>query len=343
MNTAMYRHPACVAALKQLQDWGVKILRTDSGQLACGDVGEGRLLDPEEILKAVESEFEKLNTVKLSSNLGTLQSQIEVKASPRLKILITSGGTREPIDGVRSIANFSTGRTGAVIADHFVSQGHGVTYLKAEDAASPQALNLFDGNHSRIVSFKTFLDLQTSLQDELGRESYDAVIHMAAVSDYSIESLESNGVVYSSDNGSLDRARSGKIDSSDAVTLRLKRNPKIVDSLRKMSRNKDSAIIAFKLTNTIHGDERLQAIIKLATHATPDLIVHNDLSEIEANGQTHDSTLYAIDFDEPSSLEKIANATTKQELAYQLEDWLLAHQSDKKINTPKRMNKKVYQ
>ena len=86
MNTNMFKHPATQKSLKTLEKWGVKVLPTASGYLACGDEGVGKLMEPDKIYDAIINELTKAN-------------------SKRKKILITGGGTKENIDGVRYIVN----------------------------------------------------------------------------------------------------------------------------------------------------------------------------------------------------------------------------------------------
>ncbi|SVC93802.1 uncharacterized protein METZ01_LOCUS346656, partial [marine metagenome] len=108
MNTKMLGHPATQKSLAKLESWGATILGTGSGALACGDEGWGRMLESEELFAEI---LEKIDPIS------------------KKKVLITSGGTREPIDAVRYISNLSSGRTGAAIADHFNDQGWDVYYL----------------------------------------------------------------------------------------------------------------------------------------------------------------------------------------------------------------------
>ncbi|MCB0393923.1 MAG: bifunctional phosphopantothenoylcysteine decarboxylase/phosphopantothenate--cysteine ligase CoaBC, partial [Bdellovibrionales bacterium] len=96
-----------------------------------------------------------------------------------MRVLITAGGTSEPIDGVRYITNFSTGKTGASIADEFSVSQHDVVYLHARSAELPKSFNVIR------KSFFTYQDLKSLLEKELKNHSYDLVIHAAAVSDYS--------------------------------------------------------------------------------------------------------------------------------------------------------------
>ncbi|MDP3682394.1 MAG: bifunctional phosphopantothenoylcysteine decarboxylase/phosphopantothenate--cysteine ligase CoaBC, partial [Ignavibacteria bacterium] len=122
MNTLMFDHPATQASLNKLKEWGVQILPTSEGYLACGDTGKGKLLEPDIIFEHILSALKK--------------NQPEGKR--KLKILITSGGTKENIDGVRYLSNLSTGKTGAAIAEYFTSNFHEITFVHAQNSAIPK-------------------------------------------------------------------------------------------------------------------------------------------------------------------------------------------------------------
>ena len=106
-----------------------------------------------------------------------------------MRVLITSGGTREPIDGVRSITNFSSGTTGAALADAFADAGWDVTLLRARDARRPNRTD-------RITeaTFATVAELDAACHDLLGAQRYDAVVHAAAVSDFVVGAVVVDGV-----------------------------------------------------------------------------------------------------------------------------------------------------
>lgn len=288
MNVSMLHHPATQDSIAKLRGWGIQVLDSAHGTLACGESGEGRLLEPE----AIFNEIKKL-----------LAPAPVLKTARPLDILITAGGTREPIDGVRSIANASSGRTGNTMASLFASRGHNVTLLKARDSVS-----LEDTKNLRQRGFTTFSDLHEALIEELGRKKYDAVIHAAAVSDFSIDRIESSGKILSPDR---------KIESDSAPVLYLKRNPKIVDALRTYSRNPDIRVIAFKLTRGASKDTSDEAVRKLARHAKPDLILHNDLSEIDVENGKHRMRIFSVLKSGEPLL--VAESQTKTEAAETLE------------------------
>lgn len=234
MNEKMWTHPATKASIEKLVGYGVKVLSPNSGSLACGEIGEGRMLESDEIY----------NLIGQSVN------------NSKKKVLITAGGTREPIDSVRFIGNTSTGNTAAAIADEMIRSGYDVTFLKAESAKSP-------GAKCNIIRFSSFKDLKSRLSKTLAKENFEFVIHAAAVSDYSVE-----------------RVISGKIESVGDLNLKLKRNPKLIDEIKKISKNKKVKLIGFKLTDTEDKNAIESAVKKIFSQSNADFVVHNDLSFI---------------------------------------------------------------
>ena len=188
-----------------------------------------------------------------------------------MKVIVTSGGTREPIDRVRFITNVSTGRTGARIAEELARAGHCVLYLHAEGAVMPVASETpIDAR-----TFRTFEDLEALLRESLRDFAPAAVIQAAAISDFKVEA-----------------PGEGKLPSGAPVTLRLLPREKLVHELKRW-RAGPLQVIAFKLT-----DSRDRAVIdgKLRALAsggdTVDWIVHNDLGD-RADDLARAFTLYA--------------------------------------------------
>jgi phosphopantothenoylcysteine decarboxylase / phosphopantothenate---cysteine ligase len=245
MNTAMYLHPVTQNSIQALKKMGVEILETASGVLACGEVGWGRLLDPDLIFQEIENH---LNKKRLST-----APAMTVRKIP-LKVLVTAGGTQESIDDVRVLSNRSTGATGASIADSLIQLGFDVTYLHARNAVKPKL-------HCRMEVFESFSDIEGKLKTILGEKDYRAVIHSAAVSDFSVDKSD------------------GKIPSGNELQLKLKPNPKLVQHLREMAFNQNLNVIAFKMTSHAPLAEQKAAVKKLFTEAKPNWVVHNDLSE----------------------------------------------------------------
>ncbi|MFC2134346.1 bifunctional phosphopantothenoylcysteine decarboxylase/phosphopantothenate--cysteine ligase CoaBC [Bacteroidota bacterium] len=283
MNTAMYEHPATQEAMKKLKEWGVNVLATADGYLACGDYGKGKMLEPDTIFEHIN---EALNKKKVSAN--------------KQNVLITAGGTKEDIDGIRYISNLSTGKTAASVAQHFIDRGYNVTYVHAIDAKLPS------GDFTAKL-FLGFDDLNSSLKELLSSYNFDFVIHNAAVSDYSVDSLQSGDKTYKI-------PLTSKLSSDEnELTINLKRNFKIIDKIKGYSKKKKHALVAFKFTNEHKEEKRIEQVDKLLTSA--DYVVLNDYSD---RGETNTQQNFSI-FDSKGIVSNIENA---KELASELEGLL---------------------
>jgi phosphopantothenoylcysteine decarboxylase / phosphopantothenate---cysteine ligase len=267
MNTMMYLHPTTQRSIKKLKEMNIEILEAASGVLACGEVGYGRLLEPDLIAKEVE--------LRLNSGSATTTATTPVQKSKNIQVLITAGGTSEPIDDIRVITNRSTGKTASVLADHLVESGFEVTFLHSENSLKPK-------NPTQTVAFTTFNDLQNKLETELKKSSYDWVIHTAAVSDYSVQPTE------------------GKISSdAEEITLKLKRNPKLIDQIKKISPN--TKLVGFKLTSTANPQTISEKVGKLFSNAHCDFVVQNDWSDIKNSRRIFN--IYSSQSPLPDSIE----------------------------------------
>ncbi len=185
-----------------------------------------------------------------------------------MKCLVTLGGTREFIDPVRFISNVSTGRTGSAIAQGFIKNGWEVTVLAGAHSEIP------DGCTS-VSRFDGYQSLDLMLRDHLRRTPYDAVVHSAAVSDFSPTRFEVS-----------------KVESdSDSLVLELKKNPKIIDRLRVYSLNPKIVVVGFKYTHTSDPEKRLNAVESLLARNVCDFVVHND-GYLRANTGMHEFWTY---------------------------------------------------
>jgi phosphopantothenoylcysteine decarboxylase / phosphopantothenate---cysteine ligase len=289
MNATMYEHPATVAALARLRDWGVEFIDPSAGSLACGEIGPGRLAEPDDIL------------ADLLSRLPTISATIDREpAVSGHRVLITAGGTKVPIDGVRAITNTSSGRTGADLAEHFARTGHDVTLLHAADSVVPDPAS---GAISRRT-FTTFDELAGALADLLSAGHFDAVIHLAAVSDYDVDHVVVDGASVTVDTGS-------KLETGDVMEIHLKRNPKLLSQLRDLGGD-DLMVVGFKLTHAASPAERLEAVRRIS--AGTDLVVHNDVTGL--GGGLHAATIYRPVGD---TVDVVASVADNADLAVALE------------------------
>ena len=154
MHTEMWEHASVQENIATLRRRGVHILEPETGRLAGGDVGAGRLAEPQRIY----SEVEQLLTP------GDLHGT---------HVVVTAGGTREPIDAVRVIANRSTGKQGYAIATEAVARGAKVTLISTSDLPTPFGVNL--------VQVETAQQMMDAVNTEA--KSADVVVMAAAVAD----------------------------------------------------------------------------------------------------------------------------------------------------------------
>ena len=155
MHTEMWEHPAVVDNMATLRRRGVVIVEPDEGRLAGGDIGKGRLASPERIVAVVERVL----------GPGDLAGR---------HVVVSAGGTREPIDAVRVIANRSSGKQGYAIAAAALQRGATVTIVSTVDLPSPVG--------AIIRTVETAAQMQAAMH-ELA-DAADVVVMAAAVADF---------------------------------------------------------------------------------------------------------------------------------------------------------------
>ena len=156
MNPRMWAHPATRENVARLRERGVVLVGPDEGELAEGEWGVGRMSEPEEIFRRVEAIIER-------------RGQLAGK-----RVLVSAGGTREPLDAVRFLGNRSSGRMGVALAEEACLRGAEVTLVAANlTVAAPGKVEL--------VPAPTAEQLE---REVLARADADVVIMAAAVADY---------------------------------------------------------------------------------------------------------------------------------------------------------------
>ena len=157
MNTNMYRNPIVQDNLKKLERYGYEVIKPASGYLACGDVGEGKMPEPETLLQYILKEIAR------------------EKDMASKKVLVTAGATRESIDPVRFITNHSSGKMGFAIAKAAMLRGAEVTVVAAHtDVAPPMFVN--------VVKVQSAGDMFMAVTEKA--PDCDIIIKAAAVADY---------------------------------------------------------------------------------------------------------------------------------------------------------------
>jgi phosphopantothenoylcysteine decarboxylase / phosphopantothenate---cysteine ligase len=157
MNTRMWTHPATQANVAMLRARGVELVGPAEGELAEGEEGVGRMAEPEEIFARIQA--------ALGSSGGPLQGK---------RVLVSAGGTREPLDSVRYVGNRSSGRMGVALAEEARARGADVTLLAANLAVPPP-------EGVSVIETPSAADLE---REALGRADSDVVVMAAAVADF---------------------------------------------------------------------------------------------------------------------------------------------------------------
>ena len=156
MNTKMYENQILQDNVSRLESYGYHMILPASGRLACGDVGAGKLADPEHIVETVVNHFNKR---------GRLSGK---------KILVTAGPTQEPIDPVRYITNHSSGKMGYALAQVALDEGADVTLITGPTQLTPP-------HGCKVVPVVTTKEMYDAVMENL---EVDVIIKAAAPSDY---------------------------------------------------------------------------------------------------------------------------------------------------------------
>ena len=195
-----------------------------------------------------------------------------------MKILVTSGGTSEAIDRVRSITNHSTGRLGLVITEALIKAGYEVCLITTSHAIKPAS-----HPNLKIIEIKNTLDLLEEMRNLV--KDYQVLIHSMAVSDYTPVYMTSIDEVQASQDLSkflTKQNTESKISSKeDAQILFLKKNPKIISLVKEW--NPKIHLIGFKLLVDVTMDHLIDVARESLNKNRADIIVANDLTQINSD------------------------------------------------------------
>jgi len=164
MHTEMWLHPATQANVARLRGWGVHVAGPGEGQLAGGDVGPGRMLEPEDLVAAVAAALRGQGGGPAGA--GSLAGR---------RVLVTAGGTREPIDPVRFIGNRSSGKMGYALAAEAVRRGATVDLVSAPTALPPPP-------GAEVHHVETAVEMRAAVLPLADKA--DVVVAAAAVADF---------------------------------------------------------------------------------------------------------------------------------------------------------------
>ena len=218
-----------------------------------------------------------------------------------MKILITAGGTTEPIDSVRSITNTSTGKLGSLIAEKFdaIPEVTGIYYVCGRKAIIPKV------TRAEITYVDTVASLETAIKSILKKYDIDIIIHSMAVSDYRVNKVTSAAVLANSLNTGLKASLTGLPDITEAymvslmetsdtilntdgkirsdinnLILTMEQTPKIISLFKDMAPN--AILTGFKLLNHVSHKELIDTAYGLMEKNKCSFVLANDLKDITA-------------------------------------------------------------
>jgi phosphopantothenoylcysteine decarboxylase/phosphopantothenate--cysteine ligase len=247
MNPRMWAHPATQANAATLRERGVELIGPDEGETAEGELGVGRMAEPEEIFQRVQE--------LLGARNGVLSGK---------RVLVTAGGTREPLDAVRFVGNRSSGRMGVALAEEAQRRGADVTLI-----ASNLAVPAPDGID--VVEAPTAAEVERATNSH---GDADVVLMAAAVSDYRPSET--------------DQTKRPK----DEETWKIELEP-TSDVLRSLGerRTNGQVLVGFAAETAENGLERARK--KLADKQV-DLIVYNDVSRDDVGFDAEDNEVVIV-------------------------------------------------
>lgn len=266
MNVNMWENAATQANVEILKARGVRVVDPDSGYLACGMIGPGRLAGNDKIVEAV---------------LAALGATPDLAGET---VLITAGGTREPIDPVRFIGNRSSGKMGYALAEAALRRGAKVILISGPTALKPPS-------SAEFVPVQTAAQMREAVMAHLERSSI--IIKAAAVSDFTVRN-----------------AAEQKLKRKGPLTLELEPTP---DILAEVAAKKGSRIVIGFAAETSNGLENAR---KKLQSKSLDAIVLNDVSQ---PGIGFDSGRNAVTILSHSGTENVPEAN-KWEVAHRVLD-----------------------
>jgi phosphopantothenoylcysteine decarboxylase/phosphopantothenate--cysteine ligase len=266
MNPRMWAHAATQANVATLRARGVELVGPDEGEMAEGEWGVGRMVEPEEIAAVCE-------------RLLARREQLAGK-----RVLVSAGGTREPLDGVRYVGNRSSGRMGVAVATEARARGAEVT-LVAANVGVPVAGGI------DVVDAPTAADLE---REVLARaDDADVVVMAAAVADYRPA-----------------EAIAGK-RGKDGATWTIELEP-TTDVLRALgSRGSDAVLVGFAAES---GADAIERAHRKLSDKNANLIVFNDVSRTDIGFDTEENEVVLIGRNGERRVEKASKRAIAGEI-----------------------------
>lgn len=265
MNCNMWDNPVIQENLDKLESLGYNILPPEEGFLACGYNGKGRLCEIEKI-------YDK--TVEI------LQSKKKLSGK---KVVITAGGTKEKIDSVRFISNFSSGKMGFALADEAYNQGADVVLVSTVETSKPY----------KVEVVESALEMKMAVENEF--KDADVLIMAAAVADYRAKKIADKKI---------------KKTSANEVSIDLVKNPDILAEISKTKRD-NQIVVGF----CAESEDLLKNAQEKIKKKGCDFLVANDISRSDIGFSSDYNEVYVIN--KLGKIQKI-DKTSKSQIAKSL-------------------------
>lgn len=264
MNTNMWKNQFVQENVAKLENSGYHIINPESGFLACGTTGEGRLC-------ALEKIYDK--TIDILNKNKILDGK---------KIVISAGGTKEKIDPVRYISNFSSGKMGTALADAAYAMGADVTLVSTFDINKPY----------NVVKVESAVDMEKAITPF--NNNVDCIIMAAAVADYRVKNYAEQKM---------------KKTSDDEIEIQLVKNPDILKALASSANT--SKIVGF----CAESENLLEnAKVKIKNKGC-DFLIANDISRKDIGFSSDENEVYILD--NKLNIEHL-DKSSKSEIAYKI-------------------------
>jgi phosphopantothenoylcysteine decarboxylase / phosphopantothenate---cysteine ligase len=256
MNPRMWAHPATHANAAALRARGAELVGPDEGEMAEGEWGVGRMAEPEEIFAACEAALAK-------------REQLRGR-----RVVVSAGGTREPLDDVRFIGNRSSGRMGVALAEEARRRGADVTIVAANIAVPPPG-------GIELVEAPTAADLE---REVLARaDEADVVVMAAAVADYRPAEVVAG--------------KRGK--DAQAWTVELEPTTDVLKSLG--GRGGEALLVGFAAES---GEEAIERARRKLTDKNVNLVVFNDVSRNDIGFDSDENEVVLVGHENERRIEK---------------------------------------
>jgi phosphopantothenoylcysteine decarboxylase/phosphopantothenate--cysteine ligase len=265
MHTEMWQHPATVANVATLRSRGVRVIDPASGRLTGADTGAGRLPEPQDIYAICD---------ELLSGADDSASHSELA---RRRVVISAGGTREPLDPVRFLGNRSSGKQGYALAEVAVARGAEVTLVSA-NVALPVPHGV------RLVSVQTAVELGEAVAK--AAQDCDVVVMAAAVADYRPAHYTDVKIKKTFRDAVLEGSDVPAGPDQSAPTIQLVRNPDVLAELVRARGCATSPVIVGFAAETGDGEH---SVLDLAREKFVrkgcDVLVANEVGVDKTFGQ----------------------------------------------------------